>query len=110
MRRLIAIILLTVIISASAGAGTVGYILDNRWSAYVEQLNIEYEEQQQETRRFSDARGYWRGMYSMCFMLLYGDTFTCLRGARSGYLAGNHLEPPSPGWDWFYVRYQGQVQ
>lgn len=110
MKRIIIIILTTVVISASAGAGTVGYILNKRSSAYVEQITQEYEQKEAERNRENFARGYWRGAYSLCMAILYGDTFTCLRGMRTGYLAGNHLEPPPPGWDWFYVRYQGQVQ
>jgi hypothetical protein len=110
MKRLIAIILATIIISAAVSASTTAYILEQRWSAYVEQLNTEYEEDKQETGRENYARGYWAGSYSICYIMLYGDEFTCLRGARNGYKAGGHLEPPLPGWDWFYIRYQGQVQ
>ena len=110
MRRLVLIILATVVISASASAGATAYILDRQWSRHVDQLNIENEQQEQVRTSEAYARGFWRGTYSMCYAILYGDTFTCLRGTRKGYLEGGHLLKAPPGWDWFYVRYQGQVQ
>jgi hypothetical protein len=103
MRRLIIIILATVVISASASAGATAYILDRQWTEYHEQ---EVERNKQD----GFARGYWRGTYEMCLIVFQGDTFVCLKGVKSGYKEGNHLLPAPPGWDWFYIRYQGQVQ
>ncbi len=150
MKHLI-LILATVVISASAGAGTTAYILDYRWSQYVGQmaqvndrqvsrlktdhadqidrlnadhaeqldrLNIEHTEQierlkaEQETWRKGEfARGFWRGVYTICYVVLNGDGETCLRGVRAGYQAGDHLKTPAPGWNWLFVWYKpGQVQ
>lgn len=108
--RLTIIILVAVIISAGVSFAATAYILDRQWSQYVDQITREHE--QQELGRTSEAyaRGFWRGTYSLCFMMLYGDAFSCLRGVRAGYLDGGHLMEAPPGWDWFYVRYQGQVQ
>jgi hypothetical protein len=108
--RLIAIILTAVVVSAFVAACTTSYILDRRWSAYAEQLTVKYEKATQETKDEHYARGYWRGTYEMCLINFQGDTFTCLRGVRNGYKAGSHLEPAPPGWDWFMVKYAGQVQ
>jgi hypothetical protein len=109
-RRLIIIVLATIFISSATSAGVTGFVLDRSWNNYVNQLTMEYENEQETGRKEQFARGYWRGMYTACLVILAGDVTTCIRGARAGYMAGHHLEPAPFGWDWFFVKYAGQMQ
>jgi hypothetical protein len=116
-RQLIGIILITIFVSSAAGSGITGFVLDRSWNNYVNHMAADYENKIIEVERKaenlmveSDARGYWRAMYSMCYIMLYGNSIKCARGARQGYKEGNHLQPAPPGWDWFFIKYQGQVQ
>ncbi|NIL98746.1 MAG: hypothetical protein GTO62_16905, partial [Planctomycetales bacterium] len=63
--RLVLIVLATIFVSSAAGAGITGYYLDRQWTGYIEQLSVDYEQQQIEVEREAEARGYWRAMYTM---------------------------------------------